>query len=178
MKKIVWTFGLIGGVIVSLMMVITMPFQHSIGEDRALLIGYTTIVLGSMMVYFGIRSYRDNVGGGSVSFGRAFAVGALIALITSLCYVATWEVIYFKFMPTFLSEYQAHEIEKERASGASEAQINKKIAENKEFHERYQNPAFNAAVTLVEPLPVGLLVALISAGVLRRKRPDERTVAV
>ena len=170
MKKIVWTFGLIGGVIVSLMMAITLPFQHSISSSSALLVGYTTMVLAFLMVFFGVRAYRDNIGGGSVGFGRAFAVGALIAVITSLCYVATWEVIYFKFTPNFLSEYQAKEVEKARASGATEAELNAMIEKNKKFHEMYQNPAFNAAVTLVEPLPVGLVVALVSAGVLSRKR--------
>ena len=172
MKKIVWTFGLIGGAVVSLLMALTLPFQHSIGYDRALIVGYTTMVLAFLMVFFGIKSYRDNVGGGSVSFRRALAVGALIALVTSLCYVATWEVIYFKFMPNFLSEYQAHEIEKEKASGATPAQIEAKIAENRKFHEMYQNPAINAAMTLGEPLPVGLLVSLVSAGVLSRKRKN------
>lgn len=172
MKKIVWTFGLIGGAVISVMMAVTLPFQHSIGNDHALVVGYATMVLAFLMVFFGVRSYRENVGKGSISFGRAFAVGTLIALVTSLCYVATWEVIYFKFTPNFLAEYQAHELEKAKASGATPAEIDAKVAENKKFHEMYQNPAFNAAVTLVEPLPVGLLIAIISAGVLRRKREE------
>jgi hypothetical protein len=67
-------------------------------------------------VYFGVRSYRDNVAGGSVRFGRAFAVGALIALISSSMYVVTWEVIYFRFMPDFVEKYSAHQIAAARAS--------------------------------------------------------------
>jgi hypothetical protein len=173
MKKTVWTFGLISGVIISILMVVTIPFQDELGFDHSLLVGYTTMVLAFLLIYFGVRSYRDNVRGGSVRFGRAFAVGALIALISSLCYVATWEVMYFKFMPDFLSKYQAHELEKARAGGATEAAIAKQKAEMDKTARRYKNPVINSAMTLVEPLPVGLVIALVSAGILSRARKRE-----
>src|SRR5256885_2829360 len=164
MKKTVWTFGLISGAIISILVVVTIPFQDEIGFDHSLVLGYTTMVLAFLLIYFGVRSYRDNVRGGTVRFGRALAVGALIALISSLCYVATWEVMYFKFMPDFLSKYQAHQLEKARAGGASEAAIAKQKAEMDKFGEMYKNPVINSAMTLVEPLPVGLVIALVSAG--------------
>ena len=81
MKKTVWTFGLIAGGILSAMMLLTMPFIDRIGTDHGEVIGYTTMVLAFLLVFFGIRSYRDNVGGGTVGFGRALAVGSLIVLI-------------------------------------------------------------------------------------------------
>jgi hypothetical protein len=171
MKKTVLTFGLISGAVISLLMLLTLPFHDAIGfETAGLIVGYATMVLAFLLIYFGVRSYRDNVAGGTVSFGRAFAVGALIGLLSSLCYVATWEVVYFKFAPDFMDKYSAHEIEKARASGESEAAIAKRTEEMAKFNEMYKNPAFNAAVTLVEPLPVALLVALVSAGVLSRRR--------
>jgi len=173
MKKTVWTFGLISGAIISILMLVTIPFQDELGFDHSLLVGYTTMVLAFLLIYFGVRSYRDNVRGGSVRFGRAFAVGALIAVISSVCYVATWEVMYFEFMPDFLSKYQAHALDKARAGGASEDVIAKRKAEMDKFGEMYKNPVVNSAVTLVEPLPVGLVIALISAGILSRaKKPD------
>src|SRR5881296_3565318 len=43
MKKIIWTFGLISGAILSLMMVVTVPFSEKIGYDKGLVIGYTTM---------------------------------------------------------------------------------------------------------------------------------------
>ena len=89
--------------------------------------------------------------------------------MSSLCYVATWQIIYFNFMPDFMDKYGAHVIEKARASGESEAAIAKKRDEMAKFAKQYRNPAFNAAVTLAEPLPVALLVALITAGVLSRR---------
>jgi amino acid transporter len=173
MKKTVWTFGLISGAIISILMAITIPFQDEIGFDHSLLVGYTTMVLAFLLIYFGVRSYRDNVRGGSVRFGRAFAVGALIAVISSLCYVATWEVMYYKFMPDFLSKYQAHALDKARAAGASEDALAKQKAEMDKFGEMYKNPVVNAAMTIVEPLPVGLFIALVSAGILSRgRKPD------
>ena len=169
MNRTVLTFGLIAGTILSVMMLLTLPFQDTIGYDRGEIIGYTTMVLAFLLIYFGVRSYRDNVAGGTVRFGRAFAVGALIGLVSSICYVATWEVIYFKFMPDFMDKYGAHVIEKARAAGEDGAAIAKRKEEMAKFAEMYKNPAFNAAVTLVEPLPVALLVALIAAGVLSRR---------
>src|SRR5512144_2077441 len=166
MKKIVLTFGLIVGAVLAGTMLATMPVHDAIGNEGGLLIGYTTMVLAFLLIYFGVRSYRDNVAGGTVRFGRAFAVGALIGLVSSMCYVATWEVVYFKFMPDFMDKYSAHVIEKARASGESEAAIAKRSEEMAKFNTMYHNPAFNAAVTLVEPLPVALLVALITAGML------------
>jgi len=168
MRKTVLTFGLIAGGILSLMMAITIPFHDAIGWDRGEVIGYTTMLVAFLLIFFGVRSYRDTVAGGIMSFGRAFKVGALIALVASACYVATWEVIYFNFAPDFGAKYQAHLIEKARASGASQAEIDKKAADMRKFAEWYKNPVFNAAITFLEPLPVGLIIALVSAGILRR----------
>lgn len=179
MKKTVWTFGLISGAILSGMMLLTLPFGEQIGFDRGEIIGYTTLILSFLLIYFGIRSYRDNVAGGSIRFGRALAVGSLIALVASVCYVATWEVIYFKLAPDFGEKFNAYRLEKLRQGGASAEEIQKKTAEYQQFAERYKNPFFNAAITFVEPLPIGLVVALVSAGVLsrRRKRVDGATLA-
>jgi hypothetical protein len=173
MKKTVWTFGLISGAIISILMLVTIPFQDRIGFDHSLIVGYTTMVAAFLLIYFGVRSYRDNVRGGTVRFGRAFVVGALIALISCVCYVATWEVMYFKFMPDFLSKYQAHQLEKARAGGATEAALAKQKAEMDKLGEMYKNPVINSAMTFVEPLPVGLVIALVSAGILSRARKPE-----
>jgi hypothetical protein len=179
MKKTVLTFGLISGGILAAMMVLTFPFHDAIGFDRSEVIGYASMVAAFLLTYFGIRSYRDNVAGGSVRFGRAFAVGALIALVASVCYTATWEVINYGFKPDYLAKYQAHELATLRASGATQAELDSKAAEQKKFAVMYENPAINVAMTMIEPLPVGLLMALVSAGVVSRKRrqPGGATVA-
>jgi Protein of unknown function (DUF4199) len=173
MKKTVWTFGLISGAILSAMMLLTMPFAHQISYDRAMIVGYTTMVLAFLLVFFGVRSYRDNVAGGSVGFGRALAVGALIVLVASTCYVATWELLYFVVKPDYATDIHAFMIENVRASGESAEVIQQKVAELEKFARMYRNPAFNAAVTFLEPVPVGLVFALVTAGVLSRRRRSE-----
>jgi len=170
MKKTVLVFGLIGGLVISALMLGTIPFAKKIGFDKSEFVGYTVMVLSFLMVFFGIRSYRENVGFGTVSFGRAFAVGALITLITSVCYVVTWEIMYFKLMPNFLNDYSTYLVEKMRASGASQQMIDAKLQQMKQFKQMYDNPFVNAAISFVEPLPVGLIITLISSLVLRKKR--------
>ena len=170
MKKTVLTFGLIAGGILSAMMALTIPFQDAIGFDPGQIIGYTTMVLAFLLIFFGVRSYRDNVIGGPLRFGQALKVGALIAVVASLCYVATWEVIYYKVAPDFVTKYQAHLIDKERANGASEEAIARKKAELDRFAELYRNPLINAAITFLEPMPVAILMVLVTAGLLGRQK--------
>ena len=170
MQKIVLTFGLIAGAVLSAMMLITLPFADQIGFEKGALIGYTTMVLAFLMVYFGVRSYRDKLGGGSLGFGGAFLVGLMITLVASTCYVATWEVLYYKLMPDFGDKYAAYEIETARKAGASEAQIAAKTREMADFNAMYKNPLVNVAMTFLEPLPVGLVFTLVTAGVLGRRR--------
>jgi len=169
MKKTVLTWGLIGGVVISALMLGSIPFARKIGFDKAEFVGYTIMVAAFLMVFFGIRSYRENVGGGTISFGRAFAVGALITLITSVCYVVTWEIMYFKFMPNFMNDYANYLVEKMRAAGASQQVIDAKLQQMKQFKQMYDKPFVNAAMTFVEPLPVGLVITLISSLILRKK---------
>lgn len=176
MKKTVLTFGLIAGAIVSLFMVLAIVFKDAIGFDRGEIVGYTSMVVAFLFIYFGVRAYRDNVAGGTVSFGRAAAVGALIAVLASLCYVATWEVIYYNFAPDYIEKYREHVISKARADGASEAAIAEQTAKMDRLVEMYKNPAVNAAFTFLEPMPVALVVVLVSAGVLSRGKKSDRGV--
>lgn len=171
MSKIVWKYGLIAGAILSAMMFATLPFMEQIGFDYGMLIGYTGMVVAFLMIYFGVRTYRDRVAGGTVGLGRAFLVGLAITAVASTCYVATWQVIYYKFTPDFAEKYAAHAIAKAKQAGASEAQIVAQRAEMDEFARMYRNPLARVAITFLEPLPVGLLFSLLTTVILgRRKR--------
>lgn len=119
MKKTVLTFGLISGAVSAAMILVSIPFVDKIGWEKGEILGYTTIVLSALLVFFGVRSYRENAGGGRLTFGRGFAVGILITLISSACYVGTWEFVYYKLMPNFSEKYAAHMIERAKASGAT-----------------------------------------------------------
>ena len=172
MKKVVLTFGLISGAILSAMMAISMLFHDAIGFDTAMVVGYTTMVIAFLLVYFGVRTYRDNVAGGTVRFGRAFVIGMLITTIATVCYAATWQVISSTWMPDYFEKYSAHIIDKERQKGSSEAVIAAKKAEMDKYAEMYKNPALVFAFTLLEPLPVAVIVSLVTAGVLSRRRRE------
>jgi hypothetical protein len=147
----------------------TMPFADRMNMDRGYIIGYTTIVLSFLLVYFGIRSYRDNVGSGQITFSKAFVVGLSITLISCVCYVVSWEILYYNFMPDFMDKYAAHAVQKLQASGASPAAIQAQVQKMEKFKQMYANPLINAAMTFIEPFPVGLVITLISAAVLRKK---------
>jgi ethanolamine transporter EutH len=169
-KRIVVTFGLISGALLSGMMLVSTAFIDRIGFDKAEMVGYTTMVLAFIMVFFGIRSYRDTVLDGTIGFGRAFQVGILITLISCVCYVVTWQVIYHKLAPDFVEKYTAHVLEQARASGATEPELAAQRAQMARFMELYKNPLVNVGITFVEPFPVGLVITLVCAGILRRKR--------
>jgi hypothetical protein len=180
MRQIVLKFGLIAGAIMSVMMFVTLRLEDKLDIGHgglALLLGYTTMVVAFLMVYFGVRSYRDNVSAGKVTFGRALVVGLMITMVASVCYVATWEFIYYKLTPDFADKYAAAAVEHAKKSGATEAQIAATTKEMEEFKVAYKNPLINIAYTLIEPLPVGILFTLIAAGVLSRKRKGDGTAA-
>jgi hypothetical protein len=169
MKKTVLTFGLIAGVIISVLMGGSLLLADKIGTGHSMALGYTIMVASFLLIYFGIRSYRDNTLAGRISFGRAFACGILITLITTVCYVAMWEVLYFNFMPHFMDSYFAAEIHKVQSAGFDPATTAAKVAAIQDMQKSYQNPLVNMAYTFMEPMPVGLLITLISAALLKRR---------
>ena len=168
MKKPVLTFGFLSGGLSAAMMFATLPFIDQIGFDRGVVVGYTAIVISFLFVYFGIRSYRDNALGGRISFGRAFGVGLLITLISCVCYVVAWEILYFNFLPDFGEKYAAYLAEHARSSGAGQTAIDQALRQGETFKQMLDNPLLGGALTFLEPFPVGLLITVISAAVLRR----------
>ena len=165
MKKTILIFGLISGAIMTAMMFGTLPFTNSAWlQANSMVIGYTTMVLSFMLVFFGIRSYRENIGGGTITFGRAFAVGILITLISSVLYVVTWEIMYFG-VPSFGEKFMTMCVAHIKNSGASPEAIQTQLNQLKYL----DNPFINAAMTFAEPFPVGLIITLVSALILRKK---------
>ena len=171
MKKTVLTFGLISGVVIAVLMGINTFFADRIGFDRAIFVGYATMLVAFLLVFFGIKSYRDNIGGGEISFGRAFIVGILITLITCVFYVAIWEILYYTVLHDFPEKYGNYVMEKARAGGATPEQIAAKTEEVKQMKALLDNPLIAPALIFIsEPLPVGIVMTLISAAILRKRR--------
>ena len=174
MKKTVLTFGLIAGVMISVLMGLSLVLANKISSGHSMLLGYTMMVASFLLIYFGVRSYRDNELGGQISFGRAFLCGILITLITTLFYVVAWEIIYFNFMPHFMDSYFAAQIHRVQSAGLDPATTALKVAAIEHSQQLYQNPLVNMAYTFIEPFPVGIIITLVSAAVLRRKGRVER----
>lgn len=166
MNKTVLTYGLISGAIAAALLLAHVPFMD--GGTKSLILGYAGILVSAVVIYFGVLSYRQKVGNGKISFGRGFAVGILIALISAGCYVAAWEAVYYS-SPQVADHMFDKRVEELKASGAPQEAIDETAREVESFKQLYANPVVNVALTFVEPFPVGLLMTLVSAVVLRRK---------
>lgn len=173
MRKVSLTFGLLAGAIVSAFLVVTIALWVNTGKiiDFAL-VGYATMVIALSMVFFGIKSYRDNYQGGKIRYWKGFQVGLLITLIASLMYTLTWET-YVQVSPgssqAFVDYYVKCEIDKLKGKGVSAAEIDEKVKQLDGIKEMYRNPALRFGMTLMEILPVGVIITLISAAILRKK---------
>src|SRR6185503_9505110 len=140
MKKTVLIYGLISGVIAAVLMLAHVPFMD--GGSKALILGYTGIVLSALLIFFGVRSYRENVGNGRISFGRGLAVGILIALISSAGYVAAWEVVYYS-NPGFTDKIFDKQVEDLKAAGAPQEKIDDTARQVESIKKMYANPLVN-----------------------------------
>ena len=179
MRKIVLRFGLAAGTILVAIIMTPLFLHRNVDFDHSEVLGYSSMDLSILLDFYGIRSYRNTVAGGAIGFGKAFQVGILITLITCAMYVIAWEIAYFNFFPHFLDQYSAHVLAKMRAAGESEAAIQASAAKMAALAKHYDNPLFNSAITFMEVFPVGLIMTLLSAAILRRKpRRDVSASAV
>lgn len=166
MKKLVLTFGLIAGLVPSSMFfLVTLPFnQHSE------VLGYSSMVLGFLMVFLGIRAWRRDHGG-TITFSKGVQVGLLITLVGCAVYVAAWEIYYWNWGQDFVNQYSAHVIAEAQQKGKAAAEIAAIRKQMSEFAVLYRNPFINVGMTFLEIFPVGLIMTLVSAAILRRREP-------
>jgi hypothetical protein len=120
------------------------------------------------MVFVGMKAYRDKVMGGVVHFVPAFAVGLGISAVASLFYVVSWEICMAYSSWDFIAYYKAAMLDS--AKGGTPEQLQKAVAEADSFATMYQNPLVRVPMTFLEIFPVGLLISLVSAAVLRNPR--------
>ncbi len=171
MKKTIIICGLIAGLISISMFIGLMIVGHEDHDwENGMLYGYTLMLLGFSFIFVATKIIRDKYNGGIISFGQAFKVGFYITLIASTVYVVIWLIDYYFFMPDFMEQYSARALEKLKASGAGAAKLAEEKASMDKFNKMYKNPFFNALLTYTEILPVGLIVSLISALLLRKKQ--------
>lgn len=170
MNKTILTYGLISGAVAAVLMTgNALYFCNSLDHKNGELFGYAGILLSMLFVYFGTRAYRDQKMPAGLSFSEAFKVAILIAVISCLCYVVAWLIVYPTLMPDFMDKFIEQTLAKLKESGATPEQISQEAAKMEEMKVMYRNPLFRAAITFLEPFPVGLLVSLVSSFLLKRK---------
>ncbi len=170
MKSFVVKYGFISGAISAALMFLTFVVLRGpwLFENGAY-VGYAGMVLSFAVIFIGVRSYREAVGQGSITFGKALQAGLLMALISCCCYAIMWLFINHFLYPNFADDYMAHEMNHLDQIGAADAVIQQKMKAMEEYKSMTANPLVNFLITLTEPIPVGFIVALLSAAVLRKK---------
>lgn len=170
MRKNVLIFGVIAGLIVTAMMVAsTLACYYNPDFKGNELLGYAGMLVAFSFIFVGIRNYRDRYSQGVITFGKAFKVGFFIALVASTCYTAVWLVEYYLFIPDFIDRYAAHLIRQAKEDGATAAQLAGTEKDIAFFRSVYQTPVGVILATYTEVLPLGTVVALISALILKRR---------
>ncbi len=171
MKKIILIYGCIGGAIIIASMMVTMPFvmDGTLDMDNSQWLGYITMIIALSVIFFGVKSYRDNQLQGAITFGQGFKVGILIALVASVMYVIWWEIYMHFFMSDFAAQYASKTMAAAKAAGATEEELAKKLEETTEAQEMYGKFYFRVLITFSEIFPIGLLLSLVSAALLKRK---------
>jgi amino acid transporter len=172
MRKIVITYGLISGAIITTLFLISMLLWSKgvINFDNGEYFGYGSMLVALSMVFFGIKSFRDNENRRKIGFWKGVLVGFLITLLASFVYASGWE-IYMQVNPsnTFVEEYTAHYLNQLKQKGTPQEEIDKTMAEMASMMQMYRNPFIRFGMTLMEILPVGIIVTLLSAAILRKK---------
>lgn len=170
MKRIVIIYGLIAGAIVSLIMVTTQPLyeQGTLNFDNGMVIGYASMVIALSMIFFGVKTYRDQHLKGSITFWNAFKMGILISLIAGVMYCLTWEIYFQSTGGDFMAKYSEHYVQRIAAEGASAAEIEEAKNYMKSMSDMYENPIIRFGFTMMEILPVGIVISIICAGLLRK----------
>ena len=172
MTNIIFLFGTFAGLIVigGMIAVITASGGHADMSSHSLLVGYLIMVVALSMIFFGVKRYRDQDLGGVIKFLPAFLMGVAISVVAGVIYVLVWEVYLAATNFTFVDAFAKAMVEAARAKGASGDALNAAIKESEDFKVQYQNPLFRLPMTFIEIFPVGLLIALISAALLRNPK--------
>ena len=165
-------YGVIAGLVVGVSMVAS--FWATDGQMPhgwlGMAVGYATMLVAFSAVFVGIKHQRDVAGGGVIRFWPAFGMGLGISFIAALFYVGAWEFVQATIVEDFAGSYGASVIAAEKAKGIDPAALAKLTADMEAFKVQYANPMFRLPMTFAEIFPVGVLVSLISALVLRNPR--------
>lgn len=156
--------GILGGIVVSIVMIgMTIYMKANPDNEPNAIIGFVSMFLAFIFVILGIKQQRE-ANNGVLSFGKAFATGLLISVVISIIYVIVWLIIYYNFFPNFMEQYSAMVLKNTKPE-----EIAAKTAEMNQFKEWYKSPIMVILLTFMEILPIGIVVSLVGALILKKK---------
>ncbi len=170
MNYLILLYGGIAGVVIIGSMIFGLSMAG--GPDSPAFsewLGYLIMLVGLSLIFVGIKQYRDRELGGTIRFGTALLVGLGISAVASVIYVAAWEVYLAMSDHAFIHTYTDAVIAKRTAEGISDAERAELVASMDAMKEKYGNPWYRLPITFTEIFPMGLIVSLISAAILRRR---------
>ena len=169
MTRYALIYGVIGGAAAATVLTVGIASGSS-NHTTSLWFGYLVMLVALSLIFVGVKRYRDAECGGVIRFGRAFGLGVAIAAVAAVIYALVWESYLQISGYDFMADYTRSVLKSMQAEGASAAAIEAKAAEMNAMAESYRNPLFRIPITFVEIFPVGFLIALASAGLLRNPK--------
>ncbi len=171
MLRRILSYGLGAGLIVGgALFAITVTLGGHPPSGLGMLIGYLTMLVALSLVFVAIKRHRDIALGGVIRFWPAFGLGLGVSLVASVCYVLAWEAALAVSGMDFAATYADAVIERQKAKGVSGEALARLVADMESFKASYANPAYRVPMTFTEIFPVGLIVSLVSAAILRNPR--------
>jgi hypothetical protein len=165
LTRIVLTYGLISGLVAILGLLAAIEVA-----GHSLWLGYLIMLVALSSILVAVKQHRDQARGGVIRFWPALGMGLAIAVVAGLAYVAVWEVYMALTHYSFMENYTASMLAAKRAAGVTGEAYAKAVAEMEAMNRQYANPLYRMPMTFIEIFPVGVLIALASAALLRNPR--------
>ena len=161
-------YGAIAGTVIIAILATVLTIGGADAFTSSTAFGYLVMLVILSLIFLGVKRYRDVERGGIIGFVPAFGLGLGIAAIASVFYVISWEGVLAATDFEFIDQYREMLARQAEALPANEKAA--KLAEAAEFDAMYRDPLIRLPMTFVEIFPVGLIVALVSAALLRNPR--------
>lgn len=170
MFRISLVYGAIAGVTMIAIIAAGVYLNGGDFSSGSQLQGYLTMVFVLSLIFVGIKRYRDTALGGVIKFWPALKLGLGIAVVASIFYVISWEVFLAVSGIDFAGQYLDGLRAGFEADGLTGAELEAELQPIRDMMSMYEKPWFRMPLTLLEPLPIALLVSVISAAVLRNPK--------
>lgn len=171
MLRYILIYGVIAGAGVGVpLSVLTLSMSGQSMMHYGMLIGYLTMLIALSAVFVAVKRHRDVDLGGVIRFWQALLLGLGISFVAGVIYVIAWDASCAIAHADFAAAYARAMIAEQQAKGVSGAALERFRAEMEQFRVQYANPLYRWPMTFAEIFPVGVIVSLVSAGLLANRR--------